>query len=89
LRRASSGNFSVIGKKAVQYVQKAFAGKKGVTSKAVVTQARRTNHVPTVLVALNILYVIVGLGAGKIDRQGDHNQLFFTVGRRVSPATFM
>jgi hypothetical protein len=85
----ASGNFNIVGKEAVQYVRKAFAGKQGITSKAVVLRSRRTKHVPTVLVALNILYVIVALGAGKIDGQGSHNQLFFTVGRRISPAAFM
>jgi hypothetical protein len=71
----AAGNFNVVGKKAVQYVQKAFAGKRGVTSKGVLLRSRRTQHVPNVLIALQILYILVAIGAGKIDDQGAHNAM--------------
>jgi hypothetical protein len=55
-----------------------------VTAKDVVAVARRTKHVPTSLLALNILYVLVALEQAEIRRTGDHRQLFFAVRKRLS-----
>lgn len=75
----SAGYFNVVEKKAVQYVHNRFAGKRGVTSNAVVDQAHRTTHAPSSLAALNILYVLVAIRAARIEKQGQHQQLFFRV----------
>jgi hypothetical protein len=77
--RRGSGYFNLVGKAAVDYVQGRFAGKRGVTANAVVAAARRTPHIPTRLLALNVLYVLVALGGAAIDRAGEHRQLFFSV----------
>jgi hypothetical protein len=45
----------------------------------VLTAAKRTRHVPTRLLALNVLYVLVALKRATITRAGEHRQLFFTV----------
>jgi hypothetical protein len=86
--RRGSGYFNLVGKEAVDYVQGRFGGKRGVTANAVVTAARRTSHVPTRLLALNVLYVLIALKCATIDRAGEHRQLFFSVRkRRVSGLT--
>jgi hypothetical protein len=77
--RKGSGYFNVVDQAAVQYVQAHFGGKRGVTAKDVVSAARRTKHVPTALMALNILYVLVALEQATMLRAGAHQQLFFAV----------
>lgn len=80
--RRGSGYFNLVGKAAVDYVHVRFGGKRGVTVNAVVTAARRTAHIPTRLLALNVLYVLVALQVATIERSGEHRQLFFTVRKR-------
>lgn len=77
--RRGSGYFNVVDQAAVQYVQGRLGGRSGVTAKDVVAAARRTKHVPTNLLALNILYVLVALEQAAILRAGEHRQLFFSV----------
>lgn len=77
--RKGSGYFNVVDQAAVQYVHARIGGKRGVTAKDVVAVARRTKHVPSSLLALNILYVLVALGEATIQRSGEHRQLFFSV----------
>jgi hypothetical protein len=77
--RRSSGYFNVIGTGAVDYVQQRLGGTRGVTAKDVVAAARRTRHVPTPLVALNVLYILVALRSASIERAGKNRQLFFSV----------
>lgn len=79
--RKGSGYFSVVSQNAVAYAHARLGGKSGVTAKAVFAVARRTKHVPTSLVALNILYILVALGQAAILRAGEHRQLFFSVRR--------
>ena len=57
--RRGSGYFNVVDKAAVEYVHERIGGTRGVTAKDVVAAARRTKHVPTTLLALNVLYVLV------------------------------
>jgi hypothetical protein len=83
--RRGSGYFNVVNRRAVDYVQAHLGGKSGVTAKDAVTVARRTKHVPTSLLALNILYVLVGLGQARIMRAGEHRQLFFAVRKARGP----
>ncbi len=82
--RRSSGYFNLVDKGAVDYAQRHFGGRRGVTANDVVTAARRTRHIPTRLLALNVLYVLVALERASIARSGEHRQLFFNVlkGRR-------
>jgi hypothetical protein len=77
--RKGSGYFNVVDQAAVQYVQTRLGGKAGVTAKDVVSAARRTKHVPSSLLALNILYVLVALEQARIQRSGEHRQLFFAL----------
>ena len=84
--RRGSGYFNVVNRAAVDYVQGHFGGKSGVTAKDALIAARRTKHVPTSLMALNILYVLVGLGQARIMRAGEHRRLFFAVRKRRVPA---
>jgi hypothetical protein len=77
--RKGSGYFNVVDQAAVQFVQSRLGGRSGVTAKDVVKAARRTKHVPTSLVALNILYVLVALEQAALLRAGENRQLFFSV----------
>ena len=77
--RRGSGYFNVVNRAAVAYVQGHLGGRSGVTAKDALLIAKRTKHVPTSLMALNILYVLVGLGEARIMRAGEHRQLFFAV----------
>ncbi len=84
--RRGSGYFNVVNRAAVNYVQGHLGGRNGVTAKDALAAARRTRHIPTSLMALNILYVLVGLGQARIMRSGEHRQLFFAVRKRRVPA---
>ncbi len=84
--RRGSGYFNVIDKDAVDYVQQRVGGTRGVTAKDVVSEARRTRHVTTTLVALNILYILVALGSATIVRSGANRQLFFSVRKQRNAA---
>lgn len=77
--RKGSGYFNVVDQAAVRYVQSRLGGKAGVTAKDVVSAARRTKHVSSSLLALNILYVLVALEQARIQRSGEHRQLFFAL----------
>jgi hypothetical protein len=78
--RRGSGYFNLVDKAAVEYVQARFGGTRGgVTANSVLVAARRTRHIPTRLLALNILYVLVALQRAAIVRAGEHRQLFFSV----------
>ena len=84
--RKGSGYFNVVDQVAVHFVQARLGGRSGVTAKDVVSVARRTKHVPTSLVALNILYVLVALEQATLLRAGEHRQLFFSVRKMRRPA---
>ena len=83
--RRGAGYFNVADRAAVDYVHSRLGGRSGVTAKDVVTMARRTKHVSTSLLALNILYVLVALGHAAILRAGEHRQLFFSVRKMGRP----
>jgi hypothetical protein len=85
--RRGSGYFNLVDQAAVDYVYRRVAGMRAVTAKQVLAVARRTRHVPTRLLALNVLYVLVALKRAAIARAGEHRQLFFTVhkGRNRKP----
>ena len=79
--RRGSGYFNLVDKAAVEYVQQRVGGSRGVTAKQVLAAARRSRHVPTRLLALNVLYVLVALNQASITRTGENRQLFFSVRR--------
>jgi len=82
--RRGSGYFNLVAKSAVDYVHERVGGMRGVTAKQVMAAAQRTKHIPSRLLALNVLYVLVALHWATITRAGEHRQLFFSVrkGRR-------
>jgi hypothetical protein len=85
--RRGSGYFNLVDKAAIDYVQARVGGMRGVTANQVMSTARRTQHIPTRLLALNVLYVLVALGRATITRAGEHRQLFFAVRKqRAKPA---
>jgi hypothetical protein len=55
------------------------AGKKDVTAKAVVEQAKRTKHAPNSLMALNILYVLAAIGMAEHRVAGSYGELRFSI----------
>jgi len=77
--RRGSGYFNLVAAAAVDYVHERFGGRRGVTANDVLAAARRTRHIPTRLLALNVLYVLVALGHASMTRTGEHRQLFFAV----------
>jgi len=83
--RKGSGYFNVVNQEAVNYVHARLGGRAAVTAKAVVAVARRTNHIPTSLAALNILYILVAQKQAAIVRAGEHRQLFFSVRKMRRP----
>ena len=83
--RRGSGYFNVVTSAAVRYVQGHFTGQTQVTAKDAFSVARRTKHIPTRLMALNVLYVLVALGQARILRAGEHRQLFFALRKAPSP----
>ena len=78
--KKNSGNFNLVPRKSVDYVYKCFSGYEDITSKDVLLRARRTKHVASTLVALNILYVITAQGRARIQDIGSHSKLFFEMG---------
>ena len=80
--RRGSGYFNLVDKAAVDYVHDRLGGTRGVTANHVLAAARRTKHIPTRLLALNVLYVMVALHGATITRAGEHRQLFFAVRKR-------
>jgi hypothetical protein len=83
--RRGSGYFNLVDKAAVEYVQSRVGGQRAVTANEVTALARRTRHIPSRLLALNVLYVLVALRHASITRAGAHRQLFFAV--RKQPRT--
>lgn len=75
----NAGNFHVVEPETVAYVRKRFDGKTGVTDKEVFEAAHRTRHLATRLEALNILYVMVGLGQAKVDKRHKEKSLYFNI----------
>ena len=80
--KPGSGYFNIVDKAAVDYVRERFAGVDEVTAKEVFARARRTKHVATRLIALNVLYVLAAVGEAEIVAEGTHRQLVFSVADR-------
>lgn len=80
--KPGSGYFNIVDKAAVDYVRERFAGDDEATAKDVFARARRTKHIATRLIALNVLYVLAALGEAEIVAEGTHRQLLFSVAKR-------
>ena len=78
--RLNSGNFSLVPKKSVDYVYKCFSDYEEVSSNDVLVRAKRTKHVASTLVALNILYVLTAQARARIQSIGSHSKLLFEIG---------
>jgi hypothetical protein len=75
----NAGNFHVVDSEAVDYVRGKFAGASGVTARDVFDRAHTTRHVSGNLDALNILYVLVGLGHARVDKRHKERSLYFNI----------
>ena len=74
-----AGYFRVVHSEAAEYVLKHFEGRTGVTVKDVFAAAHRTRHASANLDALNILYVLVGLGHARVDQRHTEKSLYFNI----------
>jgi len=76
---ADSGNFNVIESDAVQYVQRKFAGEKGITAQDLYNRSNKTRHFGSELDALNTLYVLVATKRAKVDNRFKSRALYFNI----------
>ena len=76
--KRGAGYFNVVAADEVDRVRSRFAGKRGVTAKDV-ARRKGSRRAPKPLVALNVLYVLVALGAARIDTRRSGPKLFFNV----------
>jgi hypothetical protein len=74
-----SGNFNVVRDEAVAAARESYAGQEAVTSKMVRQRLQRRGIEVETLEALNILYVLVALGAARVDRRRSQRELFFNL----------
>jgi hypothetical protein len=78
----NAGNFHVVDSEAVEYMLGKFAGASGVTAQDVFDRTHTTRyarHVSSNLDALNILYVLVGLGHAHVDKRHKEKSLYFNI----------
>ena len=75
--KRNAGNFNIVSLEAVDYVRARFSGAKAVTTRDVVAKGKRSRHVPSPLVALNVLYVLAAMGDVKIDARRTGPKLYF------------
>ncbi len=78
--KRASGYFNLVSRKAVEAVRKRYAGKRDVTAKALAARSRGAG-VRDPLQALNILYVLVAIGAAKRDDRHADTRLHFNIKR--------
>jgi hypothetical protein len=77
--KVNSGNFNLVSKRAVDYLLKRLAGRKGVTAKSVHARTKRPRLLTTHLQVLNALYVMAAMGRAHIDRRVKGKALYFNV----------
>ena len=75
----SLGYFHFVEPEVVDYVHKNFAGATDVTAKAVFERAHRTRYFAGPLDALNILYILVGLGQATVNKRFKNKSLHFNI----------
>jgi len=76
---AAAGNFNIVEAEAVAYVEEKFRATKGLTSKQLLEESRRTHHFKDRFVALNTLYVLVAAGKATIDHRFKPGTLVFNL----------
>ena len=79
--KRASGYFNLVSRDAVARIRKRYAGKRDVTAKLLATRSRGAG-VRDALQALNILYVLVAIGAAKVDDRHSDTRLHFNVAAR-------
>ena len=76
---AATGNFNIVGAEAVTFVENKFRGAKGLTSKQLFEDSKRTRHFKDRFVALNVLYVLVACKKAAVDRRFKLGTLVFNL----------
>ena len=79
--KRASGYFNLVSRDAVARIRKRYAGKRDVTAKLLATRSRGAG-VRDALQALNILYVLVAIGAARVDDRHADTRLHFNVAAR-------
>lgn len=78
--KRDAGNFNVLNRSAVETLYRRLRGRRQLTAKAVFTRSKNRRLVPSALVALNMLYVLVGTGRASIDaRHTSSREIFFNM----------
>jgi hypothetical protein len=78
-RRKNGYNFNTVSKAAVKYVENRFAGKRAVTSTAIISGSNRPEFITNPLEALNLLYAMCAKGTAILDLRYKQRQLVFNV----------
>lgn len=76
---AAAGNFNIVEAEAVAYVEEKFCATKGLTSKQLFEESKRTHHFKDRFVALNTLYVLVAAGKAAVDHRFKPGTLVFNL----------
>jgi hypothetical protein len=79
--KRASGYFNLVRRDAVARIRRSYAGKQDVTAKKLATRSRGAG-VRDALGALNILYVLVAIGAAKCDDRYQDTRLHFNIAPR-------
>lgn len=74
-----SGNFNVVTSEAVAQVEQRFAGRKGLTAKALLEESKHLGHFRDRFHALNVLYALVAAGKASIDHRYKAGALVFNL----------
>ena len=77
--KPKAGYFNAADFEAVKYVGRLTKGHQGVTAQSLYKRSRNPKLVGSSLEALNVLYVLVGMGRARIDRRFKTRQLFFNM----------
>jgi hypothetical protein len=80
--KRAAGNFNLVGKSAVDRLDRRLRGQQGVTARLVFARTRSRRLVPSPLAALNMLYVLVATGRTTIDQRHRSREIFFNMQRR-------
>jgi hypothetical protein len=79
--KRASGYFNLVRRDAVNRIRKSYAGKQDVTAKQIATRSRGAG-IASSLQALNVLYVLVAIGAAKRDDRYQDTRLHFNIAGR-------
>ncbi len=75
----TAGNLNIIDSEAVAYAATKLQGTKGITSKQLFEESKRTKHFKDRFVALNVLYVLAATKKATVDRRFKPGALVFNV----------